>query len=74
MAPPQPPPQCRYLNVPGVWAAGHFGQTITVAIIDDGLDMDSLDLAANSSPEGSYDFNDHVALPKPQLADDRHGT
>ena len=24
--------------------------------------------------KGSYDFNDHVALPKPMLPEDRHGT
>ncbi|KAF9184543.1 hypothetical protein BGZ51_003305 [Haplosporangium sp. Z 767] len=47
---------------------------VNVAIIDDGLDMTSEGLAPNFFKEGSWDFNDHTALPKPRLADDLHGT
>ena len=58
-----------------------------MCIVDDGLDYESEDLKDNfvraalfhagviilhSSP-GSYDFNDHVALPKPMLPEDIHG-
>lgn len=32
------------------------------------------DLATSQYPEGSYDFNDHTALPVPRLSDDTHGT
>ena len=35
------------LNVTGAWADGIDGKGVTVAIIDDGLDMDSEDLAGN---------------------------
>jgi kexin len=35
------------LNVTGAWGEGITGQGVTVAIIDDGLDMDSDDLAGN---------------------------
>jgi kexin len=62
------------VNVTGVWRQGHFGENVTVAIVDDGLDMDSLDLKDNYFAEGSYDFNDHNLVPKPKLSDDQHGT
>jgi kexin len=62
------------LNVTGVWEMGITGKNATVCIIDDGLDMDSLDLKPNYFAKGSYDFNDQVAEPKPRLSDDQHGT
>ncbi|KAI9886400.1 MAG: hypothetical protein M1823_001789 [Watsoniomyces obsoletus] len=62
------------LNVSGVWGQGITGRDIIVAIIDDGLDMDSEDLKNNYFAEGSYDFNDHGLEPRPRLDDDRHGT
>ena len=62
------------LNVTGVWMQGITGKNATVCIIDDGLDMASLDLGPNYMPEGSFDFNDRGPIPKPRLAEDRHGT
>ena len=62
------------LNVTGVWMEGVTGKGVTVCIVDDGLDFDSEDLRDNFFAPGSYDFNDHVALPKPMLAEDIHGT
>jgi kexin len=62
------------LNVTGVWAMGITGKGATVSIIDDGLDMDSLDLKPNYFAKGSYDFNEQVDEPKPRLVDDQHGT
>ncbi|RDI80262.1 hypothetical protein Vi05172_g9712 [Venturia inaequalis] len=62
------------LNVTGVWAMGITGKGATVSIIDDGLDMDSLDLKPNYFAQGSYDFNEHEDEPKPRLSDDQHGT
>ncbi|KAG0258013.1 pheromone processing endoprotease [Mortierella polycephala] len=62
------------INVTGVWEQGINGSGVNVAIIDDGLDMTSEDLAPNFFKEGSWDFNDHTALPKPRLVDDLHGT
>ncbi|KAI9486635.1 MAG: peptidase S8/S53 domain-containing protein [Benjaminiella poitrasii] len=62
------------LNVTGVWSQGITGKDVVVAILDDGLDMDHDDLKDNYFAEGSYDFNDHVADPKPRLIDDTHGT
>ncbi|KAF2196407.1 hypothetical protein GQ43DRAFT_445138 [Delitschia confertaspora ATCC 74209] len=62
------------LNVTGLWLQGITGKNVTACIVDDGLDMDSDDLKDNFFAKGSYDFNDHVDLPKPRLVDDRHGT
>jgi kexin len=62
------------INVTGVWLQGITGKNTTVCIVDDGLDMDSIDLRDNYFAAGSYDFNDHVDEPKPRLADDHHGT
>ncbi|KAI9794166.1 MAG: pheromone processing endoprotease [Peltula sp. TS41687] len=62
------------VNVSGVWSQGVTGQGAIVAIVDDGLDMDSEDLKDNYFAEGSFDFNDHGPEPRPRLSDDRHGT
>ncbi|KAI9487401.1 MAG: peptidase S8/S53 domain-containing protein [Benjaminiella poitrasii] len=62
------------INVTGVWKQGITGKGVNVAILDDGLDYKSKDLAANFFAEGSYDFNDHESLPTPKLWDDNHGT
>ncbi|KAI5459159.1 peptidase S8/S53 domain-containing protein [Mariannaea sp. PMI_226] len=62
------------VNVTGLWLEGITGKNATVAIVDDGLDMNSRDLAPNYFPEGSWDFNDHDPKPAPELAEDRHGT
>lgn len=62
------------INVTGLWLEGITGANATVAIIDDGLDMNSNDLKENYFAKGSWDFNDHQAAPVPKLSDDRHGT
>ncbi|KZT39745.1 hypothetical protein SISSUDRAFT_984412 [Sistotremastrum suecicum HHB10207 ss-3] len=62
------------MNVTGLWEMGITGQGVISAMVDDGLDFESDDLAANFDAAGSYDFNDHVPLPKPVLWDDHHGT
>ncbi|KAI9485066.1 peptidase S8/S53 domain-containing protein [Zychaea mexicana] len=62
------------VNVTGVWSQGITGQNVVVAILDDGLDMESEDLKDNFFAAGSYDFNARTELPKPRLEDDNHGT
>jgi len=62
------------VNVKNVWYNGNMGQGITVAVVDDGLDVDLEDLYDNFNPKGSWDFNDNNNLPKPRLFDDYHGT
>ncbi|KAF9091436.1 pheromone processing endoprotease [Mortierella sp. AD031] len=62
------------INVTGVWEQGITGKGAIVAIIDDGLDAESEDLAVNFHAKGSHDFNDNVDIPLPRLPDDNHGT
>ncbi|KAF8559698.1 hypothetical protein OG21DRAFT_1594521 [Imleria badia] len=62
------------MNVTGLWEIDITGQGVIISLVDDGLDYESKDLADNFDAEHSYDFNDHTPLPKPMLADDRHGT
>ncbi|KIO32522.1 hypothetical protein M407DRAFT_66529 [Tulasnella calospora MUT 4182] len=62
------------MNVTGVWEMGYTGKGIIAAIVDDGLDFNSEDLAANYWPRGSWDYNDHIPDPLPKLSDDQHGT
>ncbi|KAK9728498.1 pheromone processing endoprotease [Basidiobolus ranarum] len=62
------------MNITDVWRQGITGENVVVVLLDDGLDMTSDDLKANYFAEGSYDFNNHVAEPKPRLFDDYHGT
>ncbi|KAJ3194119.1 pheromone processing endoprotease, partial [Irineochytrium annulatum] len=62
------------INVAGVWAQEIFGENVTVCFVDDGMDFTHPDLKDNFFEGGSYDFNDHVALPMPRLPEDRHGT
>ncbi|OAQ76599.1 KEX1 protease precursor [Purpureocillium lilacinum] len=62
------------VNVTGLWLEGITGKNATVAIVDDGLDMNSRDLRDNYFAAGSWDFNDPGPDPKPRLSDDRHGT
>ncbi|CAI4219363.1 unnamed protein product [Parascedosporium putredinis] len=62
------------VNVTGVWLQGIKGKGSIVAMVDDGLDMSSLDLKDNYYAEGSWDFNDPGPEPRPRLSDDHHGT
>ncbi|KAI5284026.1 pheromone processing endoprotease [Ascosphaera aggregata] len=62
------------LNVTGLWLEGYTGNGSIAAIVDDGLDMYSVDLMNNYFAGGSYDFNDQAHEPRPRLSDDRHGT
>ncbi|KAI9065403.1 hypothetical protein FKP32DRAFT_1647634 [Trametes sanguinea] len=62
------------MNVTSVWDMGITGKGVITALVDDGLDYTSDDLAANFYAYGSYDYNDHTDLPTPVLFDDHHGT
>ncbi|EFP83497.2 kexin [Puccinia graminis f. sp. tritici CRL 75-36-700-3] len=62
------------INATGVWEMGITGKNVTVAIVDDGIDMSSDDLKSNFFEAGSWDYNDHTPLPEPRLPDDLHGT
>lgn len=62
------------VNVTDAWLEGVTGKNATVAIVDDGLDMHSLDLKDNYFAAGSWDFNDNNPEPSPKLPEDGHGT
>lgn len=62
------------MNVTPVWDMGFTGKGVIASLVDDGLDYESEDLAANFDADDSYDFNDHEALPTPKNFDDHHGT
>lgn len=62
------------INVTGLWGRGIVGHGVTIAIIDDGLDLDHPDLSENVNLNGSWDFNNKGPKPMPRLKDDNHGT
>ncbi|KAI0748474.1 peptidase S8/S53 domain-containing protein [Daedaleopsis nitida] len=62
------------MNVTPLWDLGITGKGVITALVDDGLDYTSDDLAANFYAYGSHDYNDHTDLPTPVLFDDHHGT
>ncbi|KAI9446169.1 peptidase S8/S53 domain-containing protein [Lactarius indigo] len=62
------------MNITRLWDMGITGNGVVTSFVDDGLDYESEDLADNFWEAGSYDFNDHEALPYPKLFDDHHGT
>nr|CDJ84259.1 unnamed protein product [Haemonchus contortus] len=63
------------LNVREAWLLGYAGRNITVSILDDGIQRDHPDLAANYDPLASTDINDHDDDPTPQNnGENKHGT
>ncbi|TID28375.1 hypothetical protein CANINC_002553 [Pichia inconspicua] len=62
------------VNVIPVWRKGVTGKGVVTALIDDGLDYESLDLKDNYCAKGSWDYNDNRPNPKPELSNDYHGT
>ncbi|XP_053556000.1 proprotein convertase subtilisin/kexin type 4 [Bombina bombina] len=65
------------LGVLTAWSLGYTGKGVVVTILDDGIEKDHPDLAANYDPLASYDFNSDDPDPQPHynLADEnRHGT
>ncbi|ODV61135.1 kexin KEX2 ASCRUDRAFT_80883 [Ascoidea rubescens DSM 1968] len=64
----------RDLNVTGLWYENITGSGIVTAIIDDGIDYNSIDLKNSYCKEGSWDFNSNSDSPLPKLYNDYHGT
>lgn len=62
------------LNVTGAWYQNITGNGVVAAVVDDGLDYESKDLATQFCRNGLWDFNDKGNMPKPRLSDDNHGT
>ncbi|KAG9320043.1 hypothetical protein KVV02_000688 [Mortierella alpina] len=62
------------LNITGVWSQNITGKGVVVAVIDDGLDALSEDLAANFYEKGSYNFATKNSMPMPPSEKFNHGT
>nr|A0A044RE18.1 RecName: Full=Endoprotease bli; AltName: Full=Blisterase; Flags: Precursor [Onchocerca volvulus] len=63
------------MNVQAAWLLGYAGRNISVSILDDGIQRDHPDLAANYDPLASTDINGHDDDPTPQDdGDNKHGT
>ncbi|NXN24698.1 PCSK4 convertase, partial [Nycticryphes semicollaris] len=65
------------LNILSAWSKGYTGLGVVVTILDDGLEKDHPDLAANYDPLASYDFNSNDPDPQPRYTardENRHGT
>ncbi|KAL2090314.1 hypothetical protein ACEWY4_015002 [Coilia grayii] len=64
-------------NIVVAWSRGYTGKGVVVSVLDDGLEKNHPDLAANYDPAASYDMNDIDPNPDPQHAlykKNRHGT
>ncbi|XP_069784213.1 proprotein convertase subtilisin/kexin type 4-like isoform X2 [Narcine bancroftii] len=65
------------LNVLSAWKQGYTGQGIVITILDDGIEKNHPDLAANYDPHASFDINDNDPDPQPRYNyndENRHGT
>ncbi|XP_071963977.1 neuroendocrine convertase 2-like isoform X2 [Antedon mediterranea] len=65
------------LNVIEAWDLGYFGEGITIAIMDDGIDYLHPDIGPNYNAEASYDFSSNDRFPYPRYTNDwfnSHGT
>ncbi|NXD31203.1 PCSK4 convertase, partial [Spelaeornis formosus] len=65
------------LNILTAWSRGYTGLGVVLTVLDDGLEKDHPDLAANYDPLASYDFNSNDPDPQPRYdAEDKnwHGT
>lgn len=63
------------MNVGPAWSRGYTGKGVVVTILDDGIQTNHPDLAANYDPLASTDINDNDHDPMPQdNGDNKHGT
>ncbi|RMC00970.1 hypothetical protein DUI87_22657 [Hirundo rustica rustica] len=65
------------LNILTAWSRGYTGLGVVLTVLDDGLEKDHPDLAANYDPLASYDFNGNDPDPQPRYGDgdkNWHGT
>ncbi|KAM4883970.1 proprotein convertase subtilisin/kexin type 4 [Sylvia borin] len=65
------------LNILTAWSRGYTGLGVVLTVLDDGLEKDHPDLAANYDPLASYDFNSDDPDPQPRYGDgdkNWHGT
>ncbi|XP_063426103.1 neuroendocrine convertase 2-like [Mytilus trossulus] len=61
------------IKIDKAWAAGYSGKGITIAVLDDGLQTDHPDLAANIDTDNDKDFYDYDDDPRHE-GGNSHGT
>ncbi|KAM6396007.1 LOW QUALITY PROTEIN: proprotein convertase subtilisin/kexin type 4 [Rhynochetos jubatus] len=54
------------LNILTAWSRGYTGLGVALTTLDDGIEKDHPDLAANYDPLASYDFNSNDPHPQPR--------
>jgi subtilisin-like proprotein convertase family protein len=62
------------IDVDPVFAQGFSGSSVTVAVVDTGLEIAHEDLAANVVPGGSWNFNNNSTNPTSAATTGDHGT
>ncbi len=62
------------INVLPAWSGGTTGSGVTIAIVDDGLQLTHPDLSAQYVAAASWDFNGNDSVPAADPAADKHGT
>nr|XP_023698827.1 proprotein convertase subtilisin/kexin type 6-like isoform X1 [Paramormyrops kingsleyae] len=65
------------MNILGAWRRGFTGKNVVVTILDDGIEKNHPDLAANYDPLASYDINGNDRDPTPRYDasnENKHGT
>lgn len=63
------------MRIREAWEAGFNASQVTVAVVDDGVDVAHIDLRAAFSPHVSFDFVKFGSLPIPKISkDNQHGT
>lgn len=61
-------------GVASVWQSGNTGESVTIALVDDGMDFQHPDIASSYNPAASYDLNTRSLLSLPKYTRDNHGT
>jgi subtilisin family serine protease len=62
------------LNVEAVHRQGIKGQGVNVMVLDDGLEINHIDLKANINPSMTWNFQTNTSDPTPSNPNDAHGT
>lgn len=58
------------MKIKEAWEAGFNASQVTVAVVDDGVDVGHVDLRSAFSPRVSFDFVRFASLPIPKKSKD----